>query len=53
MDGRRGRKRDEKALELQKAQQEEKVNIKSKFVDAKKNLANVSRLEWESFTRGS
>lgn len=35
-------------MELNKAYAQDQVNIKAKFVDVKKRLADVSREDWEA-----
>ncbi len=46
--GRRRQKQQEKIEELNRVYAQDQVNIKSKFVDAKRKLADVSREDWES-----
>ncbi len=46
--GRRHKKQQQKVEELNRVYAQDQVNIKSKFVDAKRKLADVSREDWES-----
>ena len=48
--GKRQKKHLEKINELNKAYAKDQVNIKSKFVDVKRRLADISREEWEALS---
>ena len=48
MNGRRARKTEEKAQQLKKTFVDDTSDIKSKFIDVKRKLADVSREEWEA-----
>ena len=48
IDGRRRKKREEKARELSLKYTQEHQDVSSKFIDAKRKLADVSLEEWET-----
>ena len=48
MDGRRKKKREEKARELSLKYAQEQTDVASRFVDVKKRLAEVSVEDWLS-----
>ena len=48
IDGRRRKKREEKARELSLKYTQEHQDVSSKFVDAKRKLADISLDEWET-----
>ena len=48
IDGRRRKKREEKARELSLKYTQEHQDVSSKFTDAKRKLADVSLEEWET-----
>ena len=48
IDGRRKKKREEKARELSLKYAKEKTDVTSNFVDAKKRLADVTLEDWLS-----
>ena len=48
MDGRRKKKREEKARELSLKYAQEKTDVSSRFVDVKKRLAEVTVEDWLS-----
>ena len=48
MDGRRKKKREEKFKEQEKKLEKDKKDIQTQFSDLKRQLVNVSRIEWEA-----